>query len=183
MARPLILGFTLLICALQIAFAADKKVVPQGPIPTPIVMAKKVFIANAGGDDPGLMEPLFNQGVDRAYNLFYDAMKNAGRYELAGSPTDADLLFEIRFTVQPGPPDKAFQLSGAAYDPQFRVEIRDPKANALLWAFTEHMEWAILQGNRNKNFDQAAGRIAADVLALAERAAGATSQAKPQPAN
>jgi len=48
-----------------------------------------------------------------------------------------------------------------------------------MWAFTEHMEWAILQGNRNRNFDQAAGRIASDVLALAARAASSTAQAKP----
>jgi hypothetical protein len=37
------------------------------------------------------------------------------------------------------------------HDPQSRLEIRDPKTNALLWGFTEHMEWAILQGNRNRN--------------------------------
>ncbi len=47
--------------------------------------------------------------------------------------------------------------------PNFRLEIRDPKTNALLWGFTEHVQWAILQGNRNKNFDQASARIVADV--------------------
>ena len=180
MRRPLVLGFTLLICAFQIALAADKKRVDPGPVPTPIVMAKKVFIANAGGDDPGLIEPFFNEGADRSYSLFYSAMKGAGRYELVGSPAEADLLLEIRFTVHPGAPDHILQgTGGASYDPQFRLEIRDPKTNALMWAFTEHMEWAILQGNRNRNFDQAAGRIASDVLALAARAASSTAQAKP----
>jgi hypothetical protein len=43
------------------------------------------------------------------------------------------------------------------------LEIRDPKTNALLWAFTEHVHWAILQGNRDKNFDQALTRIVSDV--------------------
>ena len=181
MRRSLVLGFTVLICVSQIALAADKKRIDPGPIPTPVVMAKKVFIANAGGDDPGLIEPLFNEGADRSYSLFYTAMKNTGRYELVGSPAEADLLFEIRFMVNPGPPDHVFQGTGGggSYDPQFRLEIREPKTNALLWAFTEHMEWAILQGNRNRNFDQAAGRIASDVLALAARAASATTQAKP----
>jgi hypothetical protein len=43
------------------------------------------------------------------------------------------------------------------------------------------MEWAILQGNRNRNFDQASARIVSDVLALGTRAvAAATTPAKPQ---
>ncbi len=49
----------------------------------------------------------------------------------------------------------------------------------MLWGFTEHMEWAILQGNRNKNFDQAAARIVTDVLTLGTRATGAAATAKP----
>jgi hypothetical protein len=42
------------------------------------------------------------------------------------------------------------------------------------------MEWAILQGNRNRNFDQASARIVTDVLALGTRAfAAAITPAKP----
>ena len=160
--------------------AQTKQVVP-GPIPTQIITAKKVFIANAGGDDPGIDEPIFSGGVDRSYNQFYDAMKSAGRYELVGSPAEADLLFEIRFTVSTST-TKVFKGDsiGSTLDPQFRLEIRDPKTSTLLWAFTEHVQWAILQGNRNRNFDQASGRIVTDVLALGGRAvAAATTSAKP----
>lgn len=113
-------------------------------------------------------------------NQFYAAMKSTGRYELVGSPAEADLLFEIGFkadvsatTVFKG------DTMGPTYDPQFRLEIRDPKTNALLWGFTEHMEWAILQGNRNRNFDQAAARIVTDVLTLGTRATAAAATAKP----
>jgi hypothetical protein len=161
--------------------AAQTKQVSPAPIPTQITTAKKVFIANGGGDEPGIYEPIFSGGVDRSYNQFYAAMKSAGRYELVGSPAEADLLFEIRFLVQPSE-TKVFKgdTLGPTYDPQFRLEIRDPKTNALLWAFTEHMEWAILQGNRNRNFDQASARIVSDVLALGTRAvAAATTPAKP----
>jgi len=180
MSRQLMIGAAVLISVIQVAVAADKKAVEPGPIPTPIVTAKRVFIANAGGDDPGTIEPFFVGGADRSYNLFYAAMKIAGRYELVGSPAEADLLFEIRFIVNPGPPDHVLQgTGGGIYDPQFRLEIRDPKSNALLWAFTEHMEWAILQGNRNRNFDQASARIVSDVMALATRAASMTPQSKP----
>ena len=161
--------------------AAQTKQIPPAPIPTQISTAKRVFVANGGGDDPGISESFFNRDVDRAYNQFYAAMKSAGRYELVGSPAEADLLFEIRFLVQPSD-TKVFKgdTFGPTYDPHFRLEIRDPKTNALLWGFTEHMEWAILQGNRNRNFDQASARIVTDVLALGTRAlAAATTPAKP----
>jgi hypothetical protein len=161
--------------------AAQTKQIPPAPIPTQISTAKRVFIANGGGDEPGIDEPIFSGGVDRSYNQFYAAMKSAGRYELVGSPAEADLLFEIRFAVKTST-TKVFKgdTIGSSLDPQFRLEIRDPKTNALLWAFTEHMEWAILQGNRNRNFDQASARIVTDVLALGTRAvAAATTPAKP----
>ena len=161
--------------------AAQTKQIPPAPIPTQISTAKKIFIANSGGDDPGIYEPFFNRDVDRSYNQFYAAMKSAGRYELVGSPAEADLLFEIRFLMQPGGTN-VFKGDtwGPTYDPQFRLEIRDPKSNALLWGFTEHMEWAILQGNRNRNFDQASARIVTDVLALGTRSlAAATTPVKP----
>ena len=156
--------------------ASQSKQLTAAPIPTQIQLAKKIFIANGGGDDPGIDEPIFSGGVDRSYNQFYAAMKSAGRYELVGSPAEADLLFEIRFLVQPSE-TKVFKgdTLGPTYDPQFRLEIRDPKTNALLWAFTEHMEWAILQGNRNRNFDQASARIVTDLLALGTRALATTA--------
>ena len=160
---------------------AQTKQIPPAPIPAQISTAKRVFIANGGGDDPGIDDPLFSGGVDRSYNQFYAAMKSAGRYELVGSPAEADLLFEIRFAVETST-TKVFKgdTIGPSLDPQFRMEIRDPKTNTLLWAFTEHVQWAILQGNRNRNFDQASARIVADVLALGTRAlAATTTPAKP----
>lgn len=159
--------------------AADTKQVQPAPVPAQIVAAKRVFIANAGGDDPGIHEPLFSGGLDRAYSQFYDAIKSSGRYELVGSPAEADLLLEIRFTVIPDRRPAGLWGSnntGDAYDALFRVEIRDPKLNALLWAFNEQMEWAMLLSNRNRNFDQASARIANDVLSLAARAAAANAQ-------
>ena len=161
---------------------AQAKQIDAAPIPTQIIAAKRVFIANGGGDDPGMPDPLFSGGADRAYNQFYEVLKTAGRYDLVGSPAEADLLFEIHFMVVPDRRPTGFwgsNGSGDTYDALFRLEIRDPKTNALLWAFNEHMEWALLKANRNRNFDQASARIAADVLALSPRAAGADAQAKP----
>lgn len=162
--------------------AAQAKQDEQAPLPTQIVAAKKVFIANGGGDDPGMPDPLFSGGGDRSYNQFYAAMKSSGRYELVGSPAEADLLFEIRFTVVADRRPTGFwgpNGTADAYDALFRLEIRDPKTSALLWAFNEHMEWALLKSNRNRNFDQASARIASDVIALASRSAGENAAAKP----
>jgi hypothetical protein len=159
---------------------AQGKQVEPAPVPTQISTAKRVFIANAGGDDPGVVESLFSGGPDRAYNQFYAAMKSSGRFELVGSPAEADLLFEIRFTVSGFCNDNR---TGDANDAVFRVEIRDPKMNALLWAYNEHMEGAFLASNRNKNFDQALARMVTDVAGLMARAtartAARTAEVKP----
>lgn len=162
--------------------AAQAKQDELAPLPTQILTAKRVFIANGGGDDPGMPDPLFSGGADRAYNQFYAAMKSAGRYELVGSPAEAELLLDLRFSVVPDRRPTGFwgpNGTGDAYDAVFRLEIRDPKTTALLWAYNEHMEWALLLSNRNKNFDRAAARIASDVIALAGRASTETAAAKP----
>jgi len=151
------------------------------PVPTQILAAKKVFISNAGGDELFYEDPLFDGGPDRAYNQFYASMKTSGRYELVGAPSDADLLLEIRFTIPKV--DKGLQtekLVPSPYDPQFRLVVRDPKTNALLWAFTEHTQWALRQTNRDKNFDKAMAKLVSDVQTLNSKSPVLSSEvAKP----
>jgi hypothetical protein len=108
-------------------------------------------------------------------------MKSWGRYELTGTPGDADLWLEIRFTVPPAsrPVSQGNSLGSATFDPQFRVVIRDPKTNAVLWGFTEHVAWAILKGNRDKNFDLALDRILADMQRVSAPAPVAATANQP----
>jgi hypothetical protein len=115
------------------------------PIPVQIITAKKVFISNAG------QETVVNAGQggvvgitgepDRTYNQFYVAVRNWGQYELVSKPADADLVFEISF---------AFPSEG----PRFRLLILDARTHFTLWTFTQHVEWALRAGNRDRNFDQ-----------------------------
>lgn len=165
--------------AAQVCVAKDtKKEVPLAPVPTQISTAKTLFIANAGGED-NPSDSQFNGGPDRAYNQFYAEMKSWGRYELVATPADADLLLELRFT-QPrvgSDPQAAIKLD-AVYDPQFRLVIRDLKTHAVLWGFTEHAQWAILQSNRDKNFDLAMDKLVDDVKNLVSRVAPAADDAK-----
>jgi hypothetical protein len=121
------------------------------PIPVQITAAKKVFISNAGQDDLGGFSP----DPDRTYNRFYSAVKTWGQYQLVSAPADADLVFEISFGVQAvGTNVVKGDSVGTGYAPSFRLTILDPKTHFTLWTFNQHVQWAILAGNRDKNFDQ-----------------------------
>ncbi len=147
---------------------------PPAPLPAQIVGAKRVFIANAGQE----LNPRadfygeYSGGINRTYNQFYSALKNWGRYDLVSAPGDCDLVFEIRFTdAMTAASVYKGDSVGAGDEPQFRLVILDPKTHIVLWAFTEHVQSARLQGNRDKNFDQALAKIADDVKSLATQPA------------
>jgi hypothetical protein len=131
----------------------SKEAVPA-PVPPQIGAAQKIFIANAGGESfEGVIdEKVFNGGPDRPYNQFYAAMNTWGRYQLVSSPADADLVFEISWVLI----DTGLRLPVLG---QLRLVVIDPKTHVTLWNFTEYVRGAILQGNRDKNFDQAMNTI------------------------
>jgi hypothetical protein len=152
---------------------------PTAPVPLQISVAKKIFIGNAGGDERSYEESRFSGGPDRAYNQFYAAMKSWAHYEIVTTPADADLLLEVRFTAPEVDRSGGNGLGEHRYDPQFRLEIRDPKTDALLWGFTEHAQWAVLQGNRDKNFDLALAKLASDLERVAQTPNSADSAKNP----
>lgn len=139
--------------------AADTKSAPQAPIPSQIPTAKRIFIGNAGADDAVAGHPTFSGGPDRCYNEFYDAMKNWGRYQIVGTPGEADLVLEADLKV-----DTAAPL--------FRLTIRDPKSNTILWRFKLHAEFGMGQVNSDRNFDQAVNRLVARMRSLVEHPSG-----------
>jgi len=139
--------------------AQQPDVAPPAPPPAQFRTAKRVFVGNRGADAPWVGRPNgqaggpFSGGPDRPYNQFYAALKAWGRYELVGTPGDADLVFEIQFGI------------GPVY-PEFRLVVRDPKTHSALWAVTEHLPAAARQESRDKNFDQAIARLVSDIQAL-----------------
>jgi hypothetical protein len=143
-------------------FAAQKKMTQPAaaPIPAPILTAKKVFIANGGGDETRNEATLYSGGPARTYNEFYAAMKTSGSYELVAAPGDADLVFEIRLIVFQLKSDRLSDDSTES-DSQFRLVIRDAKTHETLWGLTEHAQGAVLQSNRDKNFEQAMAAVVA----------------------
>jgi len=52
-------------------------------------------------------------------------------------------------------------------DHQFRLTILDPGTRVTLWTLTEHLQFAVLLGNRDKNFDQALAALVNDVKNIA----------------
>ena len=156
---------------------SSKQPPPSAPVPARILTAKKIFIANAGEDERSTAGPLYEGGPTRAYDSFYAALKSWGHYELVNDPADADLVLELEFNLE-RPVLKGESLTSSDFDPVFRLAIRDPKTNLLLWRFVEHAQWALLQGNRDRNFDQALAKAVGDVQALAMESASTGNAAK-----
>jgi hypothetical protein len=147
-----------------ISVAQKKSSVPDAPVPAQILAAKRIFIVNAGGDEMAENDPIFTGGPDRAYNQFYAAMKSWGNYQIVGSPVEADLLLEVRQEVSA---DVLGGKAGSSYVPNFRLKIRDPKTNTLLWGFDVHAAFGLGQGASDQNFDQAIERLVLDVRRIA----------------
>jgi hypothetical protein len=161
--------------AISGAFAASSRAQPQpqpqatpsAPIPPQILSAKNIFISNGGGaSDPytGRYGD-FSGGPDRAYNDFYAALKTFPKYTLVSAPADADLVMEISFTEFPVQ-QEAGKGNVTVADAKFHLAILDPKTHMTLWTITEYVGGAILEGNREKNYVQAMGRVVADLQAL-----------------
>jgi hypothetical protein len=124
------------------------------PIPTQLLTAKRVFVGNgAGDDDPALTK--YTNGPNGLYNQFYAGVKNLGQYEIVAVPGDADIVLELRV-------DYAHYNHAVTY-PKFRLEVRDPKTNVLLWSFTEPVNGAFFAKTGRRNVAQSLGKLADDL--------------------
>jgi len=170
--RKLIAAIFIAAALFLVPFARGQKpaeVLP-GPLPAQIYTGKKVFISNAGGDS----NYLYSGGPDRLYNQFYAALQGWGRYQLITNPAEADLVLAVSFS-NPFTGDNSQTGNGftrpavgrPVNDPQFRLTIIDPGTRVTLWTFTEHVQFAQLQGNRDKNFDQAVAALVNDLKNVA----------------
>ena len=140
------------------------------PLPAQIFTSKKVFISNAGGDT----NYLYSGGPDRLYNQFYVALQSWGRYQLVANPAESDLVLAVSFSnsftgdnSQKGNGSAQPVVGRSVSDPQFRLTIIDPGTRVTLWTFTEHVQYALLQGNRDKNFDRALAALVNDLKNVA----------------
>ena len=150
----LILATMCLVAVPQRALAQAS--VPPAPVPEQIAAAKNVFIANGGADANLLSALKIVGGRDETYSEFYAGMKTWGRYQLASSPQQADLVFEIRCTYLPV----------AVTVTELELTILDVKMH-LLWRVTESVQPATRQATWKKNFAAAITALLNDVKNLA----------------
>jgi hypothetical protein len=158
-------GIAFFFCALlplQPTPAKNRKDVPLAPLPAEIAGAKKVFLSNGGGSN-------------LAYDAFYSEMKQWGKYEIVGSPDEADLIVELAYRVERGGTrvwsttntyNNTTQVHSAQIvDPQLVLTIYDAKTKASLWAETDHRRLARQEKNREKETINSAQRLVDDLKA------------------
>lgn len=140
-------------CLIQ---ASKKKAVPVAPLPATIRDARKVFVTNAGGS------PL-------AFDEFYSQMKEWGRYEIVGSPSEADIILELRYLVEDGGTrvwgstntytGQTQVYSRHLTDPQLVLNVYSARTKDLLWSVTDHRRLAKFEKNREKETVNSADRL------------------------
>jgi hypothetical protein len=147
------------VCAQQRSSAAAGINNLAAPVPTPLLNGKRAFISYELGDVTAFPNA-YSGGPERAYSEFFAQMKAWGRFELVMDPSDADVIFAVRFV------DSL---------PQIRVSISDAKTHVALWGFVEQVDPAIFKKHRDASFTESVALLVADVKTLL--AQGATPQA------
>jgi len=138
------------------AVGKDRKDIPPVPLPAIIINAQKAFTTNGGGSD-------------LAYDAFYAKMKEWGKYQIVGSPEEADLIIELAYRVEhdgtsvwstTNTYDGTTQVHSAQItDPQLVLTIYDAKSKNSLWSTTDHRRLARREKNREKETINSAERL------------------------
>lgn len=138
------------------AFAKSRKDIPQAPLPAVIAHAKTAFLTNGGGSN-------------LAYDSFYSGMKQWGKYQIVGSPEEADLIIELKYWVEHDGTDvssftntytgKTQVVSSEIIDPQLKLTIYDAKSKNSLWSAIDHRQLARREKNREKEIIKSAERL------------------------
>ena len=111
---------------------AQQPLSAAAPVPTKIFEAKKVFISNAGVDvASAAVWQGTTTGPNEPYSQFYFAMQRWGRYELVGTPSDADLVLQLRLSAP--------LASCHTYQPQIALTILDSNTHFVLWTVTRQV--------------------------------------------
>lgn len=102
----------------------------NAPVPAQIAAAHSVFLSNLGADAN------FPVNATQAYNDIYKALTTWGRYQLAGAPEQADLIFQLRGVSTLTTYSGAHGTTYTVNNPAFQLTIVDPKSNVTLWTIT-----------------------------------------------
>jgi hypothetical protein len=134
----------------------DAQTSPAAPIPSQILTAKKIFIANASDE---FETGYWSGDANRTYNEFYAAIKNQTQYQLVSSPSEADLILQIRLLVYP------------VGETNFKLALIDPKTQTLLWQMSASVSLSGLKNSRDKNFSAAMSNLVNNFKSLTSQSA------------
>jgi len=132
---------------------------PDAPLPSSILKAQKLFLANAGGFD--------NQSSRDVYNQFYAGLLSGGRFQLLDEPSSADLILELACGMQPVRYIPVLD-SEIRIPTQCRLIILDPHSHVNLWTLTENAESARLESNSQENLKNAIVHLLTDFQDLGQ---------------
>jgi len=139
---------------------------PLAPVPSPLLSAQKVFLAN-GGADPVSIEAFRKAAqVNEPYTSFYDALQSWGHWQLVSSPADADLVLVVRFTAPLAP--------GPSYSPQVEVKLVDGKTRFPLWTLTQPVEGAFRRTTCTRNYNDGIAALIGQLKTLTAPPGSAT---------
>ena len=141
----------LLLALTPVAQALQSSPAAPTPVPPEITSARTIFVSNGGGAN---YFDAFTGGPNRGYSQLYAALLNWGRYQIVDSPSQADLIFEIRSVAPAVDTSGLHGTGGLIYNPQLILRILDAETSAILWTTTANVRAAGLQASRDKGFDQ-----------------------------
>jgi hypothetical protein len=156
--RSAVLCILALVSVVGLSFAASKDPA-AAPIPSQILSAKKIFIANGGSS----VETAETISPDLPYDEFYAGMRSLGRFELLSSPADADLVFEIRFVTVP---PTIYRGDGSRTRRQVELLLIDPHTRITLWTIYEQFDGAGMDSNKRKDLDGGIAALLGDLAKL-----------------
>lgn len=149
------------------ASGKTRKDIPQAPLPSAVAEAHRVFLSNRGGSD-------------LAYDAFYSEMKNWGKYQIVGSPNEADLIVELSYEVEnlgtrvwssTNTYNGTTQVhSREIIDPKLILTIYDARTKISLWSTLDHRRLARLERNREKEMINSAERLVQELRSRSEAA-------------
>jgi len=155
-----LIAFLMIFVAVCPIWGKRRRDVPPAPLPAVVVNAKKIFLTNGGGSN-------------LAYDSFYAEMKDWGKYQIVGSPDEADLIVELAYRVEQGgtriwSSTNTYNNTTAIHsaqivDPQLVLTIYDAKSKQSLWAAIDHRRLARMQKNREKETIKSAERLVGEL--------------------
>lgn len=136
---------------------------PLAPVPSPLLSAQKIFLANGGADVVSTAAFKKAAEVNEPYNSMYNALRGWGHWQLVGSPSDADLVLAVRFAAPVAIYSKGMPLS---YAPQEELTILDGKTHVQLWALTQPVAGAFRKTTWEKNYNDGIASLISQLKAL-----------------